>query len=97
MSTPKMYDTAVVSLRPILLRGLKSIRREHFNNRKEFAKRLGIAPQILINIERGHRNLHAAELFLLAFAMNETPQWVVQEISRRFETEIGQWRKEWGY
>lgn len=90
------YDAAVASLTAILLRGLKSIRRQHFNSRKAFARRLGLPVQGLINIERGHRKLLAAELFVLAYAINETPQWVVQEILRRFETEIAQWRKESG-
>jgi transcriptional regulator with XRE-family HTH domain len=94
--TEQMYDAAVVSLENILLRGLKSIRSEHFS-RKEFANRLGLKVQSLINIERGHRNLLAAELFLLSFAMNKNPYWIVQEILRRFEDEIGQWRKEADY
>jgi DNA-binding XRE family transcriptional regulator len=90
------YPQAVAALDNILRRGLKSIRAEHFK-RKEFARRLGLPVQSVINIERGHRNLRAAELFLLAFVMNEEPAWVVNEILRRFETEIGSWRQEWGY
>ena len=91
------YDEAVTALQAILLRGLKSVRREHFPSRKAFARHLKLPVQSVINIERGHRKLRAAELLVYAFAMNKAPQWVLQEILRRFETEIGQWRKESGY
>jgi transcriptional regulator with XRE-family HTH domain len=95
-TAPMTYEQAVAGLTAILLRGLKSIRSEHIG-RKAFARRLNLPVQSVINIERGHRNLRAAELFLLAFVMNEEPAWVVNEILRRFETEIGSWRQEWGY
>jgi DNA-binding XRE family transcriptional regulator len=65
--------------------------------RVPFARHLGLTPQTLINIERGHRKLQAAELFVLAFALGKSPEWMVREIERRFEDEIGQWRKESGY
>ena len=95
-TAPMSYDEAVASLAGILRRGLKSIRSEHFK-RKAFANRLGIKVQALVNLERGHRNLLAAELFLLSFAMDKSPQWIVQELLRRHEDEIGLWRKERGY
>lgn len=90
------YDQAVVALAAILLRGLKSIRSEHFK-RKAFAKRVGLPVQSLVNIERGHRKLLAAEFFVLAFALGKNPEWIVQEIARRFETEISHWCKESGF
>ena len=89
------YEQTVAALAAILRRGLKSIRSEHCG-RKAFARRLNLPVQSVINIERGHSKLQAAELFALAFAMNESPQWIVEEILRRFETEIAQWRKESG-
>ena len=90
------YEQAVASFAAILLRGLKSIRSEH-SGRKAFARRLGLPVQSVINIERGHRKLQAAELFVLAYAMNESPEWLVKELLRRFETEIDRWLKESGY
>ena len=95
-TAPMTYDKTVVSLEHIILRGLKSIRCEHFNNRKALAKRLGLPVTVIINFERRKRRLLAAELFVLSFALNRNPEWVVQEIMRRFEPEIAQWRKEAG-
>jgi hypothetical protein len=97
MNSPTTYDKTVVSLEHIILRGLKSIRREHFNNRKALAKRLGLPVTVIINFERRHRRLLAAELFVLSFALNRNPEWVVHEILRRYETEIAQWRRESGF
>lgn len=91
-----MRDKAVVTLNDIIRRGLRSLRSERFK-RREFARRLGMSVQSLANIERGHRKLLAAELLLFAYAMNETPQWVLEEIFHRFKDEIDQWHRESGF
>ena len=91
-----MSTNNVVPVDAFARRGLRSLRSERFK-RKDFARRLGISVQSLANIERGHRKLLAAELLLFAYGMNETPQWVLEEILRRFKDEIGQWRQESGY
>ena len=91
-----MREKAVATLNDIIRRGLRSLRSERFK-RKEFAKRLGMSVESLGDIERGNRKLLAAELLLFAYAMNETPQWVLEEIFHRFKNEIDQWRKESGF
>ena len=90
------YDKTVFPLEQIILRGLNSIGREHFSNRKAIATLQGLPVTVIDNFERRHRRLLAAELFMIAFAMNMSPEWVVHEIVKRCESDIAQWRKESG-
>jgi DNA-binding transcriptional regulator YiaG len=89
------YDEAVTALQAILVRGLKSIRQERFPSRKGLARYLRVPVDTVINIERGHRRLLAADLLVYALAFGKSPEWVLQELLRRFETEIAEWRKAW--
>ena len=55
-----------------------------------------VVNEILANIELGRRKLLATELLVLAFSMDQTPQWLLEELLLRFKNEMAQWRKEAG-
>src|SRR5262249_16834378 len=89
------YDDAVVALNDAIRRGLRTMRHDHGFKRKDFAKRLGIPLSRLARIEQGRRKVQAGGVLVFAFALDESTQWLMEELSFRFRHEIAEWSTAW--
>ena len=80
---PKAFADDRAFYEQIVRKGLKSIWSDNDLKPKKVANLLGIKTRTVVNIRTGHRKISAADIFIIAKALDVDPAWLVEEILRR--------------
>lgn len=80
---PRAFTDDRAFYEQIVRRGLKSILSNNDLNPKKVANLLGIKTRTVVNMRTGHRKISAADIFIIAKALEVDPAGLIDEIIRR--------------